>query len=152
MEPCNQNVFKNGHSIATLDACMHRAETFVQAVAKESGQPVDWHYSGGIANVLYLGDFDKVKVAFDKLTPMLSEPMKREKGECGSCGCFEPTFLSRSDRRRFARMNGRRKAVCIPKEAHDPAHVFRRYEAAAHGPYRAGDEVVPGTIAVVTTI
>jgi hypothetical protein len=124
MEPCNQNVFKNGHSIATLDACMHRAETFVQAVAKESGQPVDWHYSGGIANVLYLGDFDKVKAAFDKLTPMLSDPMKREQNECGSCS----------------------------GNTHREGRVFRTYSAAAHGPYRAGDEVASGTIAVVTTI
>lgn len=124
MEPCNSNVFKNGHSIATLDACMHRAEAFVQAVAKESGQSVDWHYSGGIANVLYLGDYDKVKDAFDKRVRMLSEPMKREPGECGSCS----------------------------GDSHREGRIFRTYERAAHGPYRAGDELDPGTIAVVTTL
>jgi hypothetical protein len=85
VEPCADNVFKNGHSVGVLDACMHRAETFVQAVAKESGQQVDWHYSGGRANVLYVGDFGKVAAAFNKLAPMLSERMVRVDGECGSC-------------------------------------------------------------------
>lgn len=124
MEPCDANIFKNGHSIATLDACRHRVETFVQAVAKESEQPVDWHYSGGIANVLYLGDFAKVKAAFDKLAPMLSEPMKRKEGECGRCS----------------------------GNTHCEGRVFRTYEAVSHGPYRAGDELSPDTIAVVTTM
>lgn len=116
--------FQNGHSIAVLDACRHRAEEFVQAVAKESGQPVDWHYRGGIANVLYLGDHAKVKAAFDKLKPMLSVSVKRQNGECGSCSGTK----------------------------HRKGSVLQTYESAKHGPYRAGDELPEGTIAVVTTI
>lgn len=50
---CNEKIFAHGHSVATLDACRHRAESWVQQVASLSGQSVDWHYSGGIANVLY---------------------------------------------------------------------------------------------------
>ena len=124
MEPCNQNIFKNGHSIATLDACMHRAEEFVKAVAEESEQPVDWHYSGGIANVLYLGDFDRVRDAFDKRIHMLSMPMKRVSGQCGSCS----------------------------GDSHRAGRVFRMYEKSAHGPYRAGDELPEEIVAVSTTL
>lgn len=123
MEPCNQDIFRNGHSIASLDACRHRAEEFVQAVAKESGQPVDWHCSGGIASVLYLGDYEKVKAAFDKLKPTLSVSMKRQSGECGSC-------------------SGKK---------HREGRVLQTYPAAAHGPYRAGDEAPEGAIAVITS-
>jgi hypothetical protein len=49
--PCNDKVFKEGHSAVILDGCSHRVEEWVKAVAKESGQAVDWHYSGGRANV-----------------------------------------------------------------------------------------------------
>jgi hypothetical protein len=51
MEDCNAGVFAKGSSVAIVDACSHCAEVWAQSVAKESGQRVDWHYSGGIANV-----------------------------------------------------------------------------------------------------
>lgn len=37
--PCDQDIFKNGHSIAMLSARSAAAEEWVRAVAKESGQP-----------------------------------------------------------------------------------------------------------------
>ena len=72
--PCNTEIFKKGKSVVALDARSHAAEKWVKAVAKESGVPVDWHYSGGIANVLYLGDSKaraKVIKAIDKLEDSL---------------------------------------------------------------------------------
>lgn len=119
---CDQEVFDKGYSVATLDACMHRAEQWVQEVAQESGQRVDWHYYGGIANVLYLGDHAKVLAAVEKLRRQLKCEAVRYDGECGSCS--GPT--------------------------HRLGRILSLSEAGAHGPYRAGDEMPPGVVAVDT--
>lgn len=44
-------------------------ERWVQEVAELSGQPVDWHFCGGRAMVLALGDLGKVSEALDTLIP-----------------------------------------------------------------------------------
>jgi len=121
-ERCDGEVFKDGNGICALDACMHRAETWVQAVARESGQRMDWHYSGGIASVLYIGDHAKVAAAVEKLRPMLADPMARNAGECGSCS----------------------------GDTHRPGTILRVYPDDARGLYRAGDPLPDGTIAVLT--
>ena len=53
---CDDDIFANGVGLCVLDARSHAAETWVKSVAEKSGQRVDWHYSGGWANVLVLGD------------------------------------------------------------------------------------------------
>jgi len=80
MEPCNQNVFKNGFGICFLDAGSVNAEAWVQKVAAFSGQQVDWHYSGGIANVLYIGDYEKVIQAVNILESELVGQVLRKFG------------------------------------------------------------------------
>lgn len=117
---CDPDIFKNGASICSLDACRHRAEDWVQAVARESGQRVDWHYSGGIAHVLFCGDRDAVDRAIDKLAGELSRPMARKPGECGRC---EGTI-------------------------HLEARLLDRFEAGDRGLYRAGDATAPGVLGV----
>jgi len=72
IEPCDKDIFKNGLGVCALDARPEAAEEWVQAVAKKSGQKVDWHYSGGRANVLYLGDYDKVREAVEELENKLN--------------------------------------------------------------------------------
>src|SRR5512135_41321 len=120
MEPCNADVFKNGHGICALDACSQRAEEWVQSVAKESGQKVDWHYSGGIANVLFIGDYDKVLAAIKKLEPELAKtPICT-----GGCRCSG--------------------------NQHSPGRLMRIFPADAHGLYRAGDELPDGAVGVDT--
>lgn len=64
---CDREVFEKGLGVAALDARMHAAEAWVKKVAAASGQRVDWHYSGGVANVLYLGDYAKVTQAIEQL-------------------------------------------------------------------------------------
>ena len=67
---CDEKVFKNGQSILLADTYECRAEGFeqwVKTIAQISGQLVDWHYSGGIANMLYLGDRKKVCEAIDSI-------------------------------------------------------------------------------------
>ena len=123
-----RDVFKTGKGICVLDACMVRAEEWVQAVAMESGQRVDWHYSGGRANVLFIGDYDKVFAAVEKLKPLLKETPPLKDGE--SCCC----------RSSFDK---------VPATKHDEMTLMRVYPKDSHGLYRAGDELPPGTIGVV---
>ena len=122
-DPCNQDVFKDGRSVCTLDACMHQAEAFAQAVARESGQRVDWHYSGGIANVLVLGDHARALKAARKIAQRAAEMTPRKPGECGSCS--DPNV-------------------------HRPVHLLRYVSADERGPYRAGDPLPEGPIGVVS--
>ncbi len=122
MNPCDADIFKNGHSVAMMVACRHRAEAWVQEVAKESGQRVDWHYTGGIVNVLYIGDHNKVLTAVRKLEPELKKLMVRLDGECGSC-------------------HG---------STHRPGTLMDVSGPQAHGPYRAGDPLPDDVIAVDT--
>ena len=53
---CAPDIFANGESMAALDARSTPAERWVQAVAALAGAQLDWHYSGGVAHVLHLGD------------------------------------------------------------------------------------------------
>lgn len=55
-DTCDEDIFQKGKTVAALDARSVDAEAWVQEVAKKADAKVDWHYSGGIANVLHLGD------------------------------------------------------------------------------------------------
>ena len=57
---CNREIFEKGESICVLDTKPDIAEEWVKDVAKRSGTKIDWHYFGGRANILMLGDeYDK---------------------------------------------------------------------------------------------
>lgn len=74
---CDQEVFEKGEPIALLDARTKHAEPWVQKVAAHSGQRVDWHYSGGVAQVLCLGDRAKVIASIRALEPELRGTLMR---------------------------------------------------------------------------
>ena len=40
-------------------------EAWVKRVRHQSGQRVDWHYSGGVAQVIFIGDRDAVVAAIE---------------------------------------------------------------------------------------
>ena len=69
--PCDPEIFKTGIGLCVIDARSHAAEAWVQAVAAKSGQRVDWHYSGGRASVLVLGDHARAVAAVRELAPTL---------------------------------------------------------------------------------
>lgn len=69
MGRCDDEVFKNGKSLAALDARSKAAEAWVREVAAKSGQRVDWHYSGGVAHVLVLGDHAKAMETVKAMPP-----------------------------------------------------------------------------------
>lgn len=54
--PCNDDIFKNGKGVCVVSGACNDVEEWVQMIAKEANAQVDWHYSGGRANVLHLGD------------------------------------------------------------------------------------------------
>lgn len=54
--PCNPDIFKKGRGVCVIDGSSNAVEHWVQSVAKKANAQVDWHYSGGRANVLHLGD------------------------------------------------------------------------------------------------
>ena len=55
-KPCDPDIFKNGTGLCIVDGRSNAVETWVQAIAKRADTQVDWHYCGGRANVLHLGD------------------------------------------------------------------------------------------------
>jgi hypothetical protein len=67
-EPCNKKIFNDGKPLFAANTWYPednpiRAtgfEEWIKEIRKKSKQDIDWHYSGGIAQVLYLGDKEKI--------------------------------------------------------------------------------------------
>lgn len=72
-----RDVFQNGEPIVALDARANDAEAWVRSVATASGQRTTWHYSGGIVQVLFLGDRAKVNGAINALAATLNGQILR---------------------------------------------------------------------------
>lgn len=67
-DKCDKEVYENGSQIfLTHSIPAKKIEKWIKAVAKESGQKVDWHYVGGRAVILALGDLKKVYSALTNL-------------------------------------------------------------------------------------
>jgi hypothetical protein len=54
--PCDPEIFKHGECLASATGSSNAVERWVKAVAGAAKARVDWHYAGGIAKVLHLGD------------------------------------------------------------------------------------------------
>lgn len=89
IEPCDPRIFKEGVSVAAVHADGFSSdgkggsieiERWVRSVAERANASLDWHYSGGIGNVLFLGtaeDRERVEWALDDLTPTLAGRVMR---------------------------------------------------------------------------
>lgn len=67
---CDNQIYSEGTTVFvgdTIGSCA--IESWVKKIAATSGQRVDWHWCGGRANVLALGDLDKVKAAIEQHKP-----------------------------------------------------------------------------------
>ena len=53
---CDSEVFKHGVSVCTVYGTTPQVEAWVRTLAEKANARLDWHFSGGIANVLMLGD------------------------------------------------------------------------------------------------
>ncbi len=72
--PCARDIFESGEPVIILDARPNACERFVREVAEMANARLDWHYSGGRAQVLFLGHAEarkRVEVALDALLPTL---------------------------------------------------------------------------------
>lgn len=87
---CDPKIFKKGKPVASLDARADDAEAWVKAIAKLAKAKVDWHYSGGRAQVLHLGNAEsrvRVEKAVDELAPYLRGTILQRFGE-GETGLY----------------------------------------------------------------
>ena len=73
--PCQDDIFKNGHTVFVIHHQLKSEyiEVWVKEVAKRSGEKVDWHYSGGHANILGMGDFEKIRNTIKEMLPELNK-------------------------------------------------------------------------------
>ena len=77
---CDADIFKNGHPVVLIDGRSDAVEDWVRAVANAANAQLDWHFSGGIAQVLHLGDDEsrtRVEDAIDQLTDTLKGKIMR---------------------------------------------------------------------------
>lgn len=71
LERCDQEVYDKGETVFLTNSIRTPdMEAWVQAVAKESGQRVDWRYGCGRAEMLTLGDLNAVRKAILKTSAM----------------------------------------------------------------------------------
>lgn len=65
---CDPEVFQHGEPIILLSGSSNMVENWVRGVAVSADARLDWHYSGGVAQVLHLGDetsWDRTQLAID---------------------------------------------------------------------------------------
>ena len=68
--PCDREIFEHGQTVFMTHTIPSNAmEGWVRGVAAESGQRVDWHFWGGRARVLAIGDIEAVKAAIERSLP-----------------------------------------------------------------------------------
>jgi hypothetical protein len=76
--PCDPEVFRFGELMLITDTVPSNAmEQWVRKVAERSGQRVDWHFAGGRACVVALGDLRAVCAAIEELKPELDQVRER---------------------------------------------------------------------------
>jgi hypothetical protein len=78
--PCDPNIFQYGSPIALIDGSSSAVETWVKEVRKAAQAQIDWHYSGGIAQVIHLGDKEsrqRVGAAINSLASKLNGTIMR---------------------------------------------------------------------------
>lgn len=67
--PCDQEIFEKGEPVLFIRGSSNAVERWVKKVAAKANARIDWHYSGGIAQVLHLGDKEShsrvIKVAHE---------------------------------------------------------------------------------------
>lgn len=78
-ERCDEEVYKKGTTVFITNTIpTAKLNQWVESVAEESGQKVDWHSVGGRSVVRALGDLNKVRYAILKLLPEHNRLQKEE--------------------------------------------------------------------------
>jgi hypothetical protein len=67
---CDEKIFQHGECVFMTHSIRSNAmEHFVKQIAERSGQRVDWHFAGGRAVVLALGDTARVRDTIEQMMP-----------------------------------------------------------------------------------
>lgn len=72
--PCDSLIFQYGSPVALIAGKSIAIEAWVKEVRKAAKAQIDWHFTGGIAQVVHLGDEasrQRVEVAIDTLISTL---------------------------------------------------------------------------------
>jgi len=85
IQPCDPDVFREGKPLLAADTSDPNCradgfEAWVKDLATRSGQRIDWHYSGGVAQVLYLGDRSAIDAAITDNPPCPARIMRFFRG------------------------------------------------------------------------
>lgn len=68
--PCARDIMERGEAVFITHSIPSNAmERWVRSIAERSFQRVDWHFVGGRAVVLAIGDLDLVREAIETLMP-----------------------------------------------------------------------------------
>lgn len=54
--PCDDEIYKHGDQVCVIAGSANAVERWVRGIASLANARVDWHYIGGRAVVLHLGD------------------------------------------------------------------------------------------------
>lgn len=72
--PCADDIYRKGEIVLQIHSVSsNRMEGWVQKIARESGQRVDWHFAGGWATVKAIGDIEAVNKAIQDHYPELEQ-------------------------------------------------------------------------------
>ncbi len=66
--PCDPEIFQIGQPVLAIGGNPYEIERWVKAVALGADARVDWHYSGGRAQVLHLGDVQSRLRVFETMS------------------------------------------------------------------------------------
>ncbi len=68
--PCDPEIYEHGQPVALLSASDAAIEQWVRCVASLAKARLDWHYNGGFARVLHLGDEESRARVEDAVTQL----------------------------------------------------------------------------------
>jgi hypothetical protein len=96
--PCNEDIYASGTLVMmTHTIGSEQMERWVKKVAERSGQPVDWHFAGGRACILALGDLEKVRSAIQDLLPEHNDIQRQAAEDILPSHPFSPSYTLYGD-------------------------------------------------------
>jgi hypothetical protein len=82
-KPCDPKIFEDGEIVCMLEGSSNRVENWVRSVAEKAKAQVDWHYAGGRAMILHLGDKASRKRTMEAISELAPAPYDPEKYKSG---------------------------------------------------------------------
>ncbi len=71
--PCDSEIYEKGEGVCIVEGKAEAVERWMRRIALVANAKLDWHYSGGRASVLHLGDEASRKRVLDAIREMKGE-------------------------------------------------------------------------------